>query len=174
MKERNMPATSNGTLSVVLIFLPLIASAQSRPDFSGNWVLVSATATGTRGGDSTDERPITSNTASGAAFNCGRECTLEHKEQAVMIDKALLGSNPDPAPAVTLQLNGREASVLDSFNPPRKIPVTAQWNGNKLEIASKGLVRTITQLVSIEGSELVVVISSGSEQPRVTLKYKKK
>jgi hypothetical protein len=174
VEEASMSGILRVSLVGVAVLVPLSGAAQSRPNLSGNWVLVSATASGTgRGENSSGERPIKSNTASGAAFNCGRECTIVHKGQALTIDKALLASNPNPAPAVTLQLNGRQMSVLDSFNPPREIPVTAKWNGNKLEITST-MGRMTTQLVTVDASELVVVTSSGTDGPRVTLKYKKR
>jgi len=91
------------------------------------------------------------------------------------VDKAHLASHPTPAPAVTLHLDGRQTSVVDSFSPRREIPVTAKWNGDKLEITSSTGLHTITQLVSIEATQLVVVTSVNIEadQP-VTFKYKKK
>jgi hypothetical protein len=124
--------------------------------------------------DASAERPTKVNTASGAAFNCGRECTIVHRGLTLTINDALLASNPQAAPAVTLQLNGRQMSVLDSFNPPAEIPATAAWKGNKLVITSSGTVRTTTQLLSIEASELIVITSTGTDAPRVTLKYKKR
>ena len=168
-------ASGRATLGALLILLPITTPVQNRPSFSGDWVLVSATASGSsgRGGGASGERPITSNTASGAAFNCGRECTISMTGQALTIEQALLGSDPKPAPAITLQLNGREMSVVNSFNPTGQIPVTASWNGNKVEIVSKGPARMTTQVVSVEASQLVVVTSSADDFV-VTLKYKKR
>ena len=172
------------SLVAVVVFVPLSGVAQRRPDLSGNWVLVKATSAG---GGRTKEKPgsakasgevpMTSTTVSGAAFNCGSECTIIQKGQMLTVDKAHLGSNPKPAPAVTLPLDGSQTSVIDSFNPdsPRKIPVTAKWNGSKLEITSATGSHAYTQLVSIEAAQLVVVTSVNIEaaQP-VTFKYKKK
>jgi hypothetical protein len=125
------------------------------------------------------EHPVLANTVSGAPFNCGRECTIVHKGQTLRIDRAYLASSSTPAPAVTLQLDGRETSVVDSFSPNRELPATAQWNGDQLKITSsidcfRGAC-TITQLVSIEATQLVVVTSSNTDgnQP-VTFRYKKK
>ena len=168
-------------LAGVLVLLPVSATAQSRPNLSGDWVLVSATTSGARGtgeagtADASGERPIRSNTAGGAVFNCGRECTIVHKGQMLTIDKALLGSNTTPAPAVTLQVDGRPTSVLDSFSPNREIPVTAKWNGNKLEITGSTGSHTVTQLVFLDATQLVVVTSFdiAAAQP-VTFIYKSK
>jgi hypothetical protein len=169
------------SLVVVAVFVPLSGAAQRRPDLSGHWVLVTATiaAARTRGRPGTPqasgEVPTTSNTVSGAAFNCGSECTIVQKGQMLTIDNAQLALSPTPAPAVTLHLDGHQTSAVDSFSPRREIPVTAKWNGDKLEITSSTGSHTITQLVSIEAGQLVVVTSVNIEadQP-VTFKYKKK
>jgi hypothetical protein len=167
-------------LAGVLILLPVSGTAQSRPNLSGDWTLVSATTSGTRGPREPDsssgraERPTTSNTASGAAFNCGRQCTIVQKGQTLTIDKALLGTSTTPAPAVTLQVDGRQLSVVDSFSPRREIPVTATWNGNRLEIVSSTGSRTVTQSLAIEAGQLVVVTSFTRDAARpVTFRYRK-
>ncbi len=114
-------------------------------------------------------------TVSGAAFNCGRECTIVHKGQMLMIDEALLGSDKTVAPTVTLHLDGRKISVVDSFNPQREIPVTAMWNGERLEIISSTGSRTVTQSVTLEAGELVVVTAFNRDAARpVTFRYRKK
>ena len=170
-------------LAAVAVLVPVSGTAQRRPDLSGHWVLVTATTTGGRTKEksgkpkASGEVPATSTTVSGAAFNCGSECTIFQKGPTLTVDQAHLGSNPKPAPAVTLPLDGSQTSVIDSFNPdsPRKIPVTAKWNGSKLEITSATGSHAYTQLISLEGTQLVVVTSSDFEaaQP-VTFKYKKK
>jgi hypothetical protein len=169
------------SLVAVLVTLPFASSAQRSPNFSGDWVLVSATTSGTRGrgeaetSKASGQRPTMSNTASGAAFNCGRECTIVHKGQALTIDKALLASNTTAAPAVTLQLDGGQTPVVDSFNPGRKIPATAKWDGDKLQITSPTGARALTQLLSIEAAQLVVVTSAAFEgSSPVTLRYRRK
>jgi hypothetical protein len=116
-----------------------------------------------------------SNAVSGAGFNCGRECTIVHKGQTLTIAKALLGWDATPVPAVRLQLDGRQISVADPFTPNRQIPVTAKWNGDKLDITSSAGSYSVTQSVSITAGQLVVVTSVNrpAAQP-VTFKYKKK
>jgi hypothetical protein len=166
---------------MLLILIPLARAGQPAPNFSGDWVLITATTSGARStgqagrAPTTGETRTTTNTASGAAFNCGRGCTILHKDQTLTIDKALLGSNTQPAQRVTLQLDGRENPVIDSFSPNGEIPATAQWNGNKLEISSSASSHTIKQLVSLEGAQLVVVTSFGlaAAQP-VRFTYRKK
>ena len=117
---------------------------------------------------------------SGAPFNCGRECTIVHKGQTLRIDRAYLASDPTPAPAVTLQLNGRPRSVVDSFSPWREIPATAQRIGDRLKISSSTSTTsmgeyTITQFVFIEATQLVVVTSVNIDDfPPMTFRYKKK
>jgi len=169
------------SLVAVAVLVPLSGAAQRPPDLSGHWVLVTATTavartTGRPGTpQASGEVHTTSNTASGAAFNCGSECTIVQKGQMLTVDKAHLDSSPTPAPAVTLRLDDHQLSVVDSFSPKRKIPVTAKWNGDKLEITSSTGSHTITQLVSIEATQLVVVTSVdiGTVSP-VTFKYTKK
>jgi hypothetical protein len=168
------------SLVAVAVLVPLSGAAQRPPDLSGDWVLVTATTPAARtigrsGTPQASGEVHTTNTVSGAAFNCGSECTIVQKGQMLTVDKAHLASHPTPAPAVTLHLDGRQTSVVDSFSPRREIPVTAKWNGDKLEITSSTGLHTITQLVSIEATQLVVVTSVNIEadQP-VTFKYKKK
>jgi hypothetical protein len=163
-----------------LILVPPSVTAQRPPDFSGEWVLVSATASGGgRGGtdrpDAHRENQISSNTVSGAAFNCGRQCTIVQKGQTLTIDGASLASRDKRAPAVTLQMDGHQASVVDSFSPGRQILAAAQWVGDKLKITSPTSYLTTTQFVSLEATQLVVVTSADIEgdQP-VTFRYNKK
>ncbi|MBZ5499623.1 MAG: hypothetical protein LAP85_24760 [Acidobacteriia bacterium] len=179
------------SLVAVAVLVPLSGAAQRPPDLSGHWVLVTATAfAGGRGTgrpgtpQASGEVHTTSTTVSGAAFNCGTECTIVQKGQMLTVDKAHLASRPTPAPAVTLHLDGRQTSVIDSFaatfkggptNPRREIPVTAKWNGDTLEITSSTGLHTFTQLLSIEEKQLVVVTLIDIESaPPVTFKYKKK
>jgi hypothetical protein len=134
----------------LLTLIAMAGSGQNPPNLSGNWVLVTATVSGGRSAGRTAapqasaETPTTSNTVSGAAFNCGRECTIVHKGRTLAIEKALLGSDEAPAQVVTLHLDGRQISVADTFSPSRKIGVTADWNGNKLQIISSTASRTVT------------------------------
>lgn len=169
------------------VLLLVSGMTQHQPDFSGTWVLVDARVAGaTRASSGTAEAgggvPTTVDTISGAAFNCGRECTITHKGQTLTIDNAQLADfvgrdKSRPTPAVTLQLDGREVTVIDSFNPHLNIPVTAKWNGDKLQIDGRGDPIAVNQLLSIEATQLVVVsvtFLNGERRSEVTFKYKKK
>jgi hypothetical protein len=91
------------------------------------------------------------------------------------LEKALLGSNATPAPPVTLDLDGRQRPVVDSFSPPRELPVTAAWSGDTIEITTAtGRSMTTTQIVSIEVGQLVVVTRVNiADAAPVTLRYRK-
>lgn len=173
-----MSRISKASLVGVVALVPLSGLAQNRPNFSGDWVLVSATTSGASRGEATPspaagERPTQSNTASGAAFNCGRECSIVHKGATLAIDKALLASRTEAALAVTVQLDGRERPVPDSFNPGREIPAMATWSGGTLVITSKTGSITMTQRLSLVAAQLVVVTDDSVSESRVTYKYKK-
>ena len=142
-------------------------------------VLATSLGGGGRGGtgrpEAGGEHQVATNTASGAAFNCGRGCTIVHKGQTLRIDGAFLGSNDKLAPPVILRLDSRQGAVIDSFNPGREIPVTAQWVGDAPKITSPSNRITRTQLLSLEASQLVVVTSANVEGDEpVTFRYKRK
>lgn len=165
----------------LLLVLPVMAQDSSKPNLSGDWVLVQATAEGGRvGGKDRPYKPgegtqTSANTVSGAAFNCGRQCTIVQSGQTLKIANALLGSDAQPAPAITLRGDGREASVIDSFSPTRDLSATATWDGQKLEVRTARGADSAVQSVTIEGAQLVVVSSFSNVAARsVTLRYEKK
>ena len=87
----------------------------------------------------------------------------------LIVDNAYFAESATPAPAVTLRLDGHQTSVVDSFNPHRKIQATALWNGQQLRSQTTDKYTT-TQVVSVEASQLVVVTSSNSDpEQRVIL-----
>ncbi len=169
---------------ILIVSLLLLASGpyQRTPDLSGDWVLVGATASRARSGgedrpyrETTGETRTTANTFSGAAFNCGRECTIVHKGLELTVHNARLSSKKTAAPVVTLHLDGRQMSVVDSFSPNREISVMAKWNGLKLEVASLAASDTVTQSVGIEAEQLVVIGYYRRDRTRsVTLRYEKR
>ena len=163
----------------------LAAQAPRTPNFSGTWVWVESrlNSAGRSGETPAGGARSPVHTSSGAAFNCGRECTIAQKGATLTIDNAQLadykGKDPsERTPSVTFRIDGREAEVVDSFNPSRKLSATAKWDGNKLQIAtgrgSSSFPRT--QILSLEEGNLVVVhIATVSGEPvRVTMKYRKK
>lgn len=174
----------------VLALLTVEPEAQRLPNLSGHWELVEALATGPgRDGTVSDKpRPTTSTTISGAPFNCGRGCTIVQKGQTLTIDNAQLADIPGrdktrPPPSMAFHVNGQQMKVVDSYNwdPPREMPVTARWDGDKvrIETVDHGAMATLTwtQLLSLEDGQLVVVTTSIRDgQPRsgTTFRYRKK
>jgi hypothetical protein len=179
-----------GLVVSMSVLQPVSRAAQRAPDFSGNWVLVEAVDSGpSRGSSEKSAATITDidriNTVSGAAFNCGRRCTITHKGQSLVVENAQLRERPgqDEAhrtPAVTLRLDGREVAVVYSYSttPDRTIPVTAKWEGNKLQIDSnRSDPFATTQTVSLEGTQLVVVsvtLLKGERHSETRFKYDRK
>jgi hypothetical protein len=160
-----------------MILLPASGEAQRRPDFSGEWELVEALASGggRDGAASEGPRRTTSTTISGAVVNCGRGCTITQKRQTLTIARAQLAdSNPSkPAPIVTLQLDSMETKVVDSFNPSIELPVIARWQGGVLEVETRSRVPW-KQTLRIVKNELLVVSTNPRFGTEMTLKYRKK
>ncbi len=172
-----------------LVLLSVTGAAQSRPNFSGSWVLVQALRSGPSRGESQPAPAVVSakiDTISGAAFNCGRQCTITHKGQTLTVDSAQLREVPGQdksfrAPVVTLDLDGRQATVIDSSDPIppyRTIPVIAKWQGTSLQVESdlRSDPLFTTQSLSLEGTQLVVVsvrFLNGQRHSEVTLRYAK-
>jgi hypothetical protein len=78
---------------------------------------------------------------------------------------------------VTLHLDGRQAAVVDSFQPHRTISVTAKWDGDRLQIDSRLDPTATTQFLSLEEAQLVVVnvtYLNGERRFEVTFKYNRK
>jgi hypothetical protein len=170
------------TLVGVMLLLPAWGQTQRRPDFSGEWELVEALASGARrdGAASEGPRRTTSTTISGAAFNCGRGCTIVHKGPKLTIRDAQLAGDVGkarPTPPVTLNLDGRPMKVVDSFNPSRELSVTVRWDGNKVRIDKADPGIAITQRLSLEDGQFVVVTSTmlhGEPRGDVTYRYRRR
>jgi hypothetical protein len=160
---------------VVLVLLPISGLAQRQPNLSGHWELVEALATGTgRDGTVSDKpRPTTSTTISGAAFNCGRACTITHKGQTLTIANARLADSVE-APDVVLRLDGQQANVINSFGAPGELSTTAGWKGENLEIVTGDRVAVWKQVLSLERTELVVVSAHEGYGIETIFRYRKK
>ena len=152
-------------LLITCLLIPSIGQAGRVPNLSGKWELVNATTSTGRGSGRADgaiketRNSTISNTMSGAPFNCGRSCRIIHREDVLTVADAYLGTAVTAAPEVTFRLDGRLASVVDSFTPAREIPATAKWIGDKLEISATGAQTTVIQRLSLETDQLVVVNS---------------
>lgn len=155
--------------------------AQRQPNFSGRWELAEALASGggRDGASSEGPRRTTSTTISGAPFNCGRGCTIVHKGPKLTIQDAPLAGNVGKAratPPVTLNLDGKPMKVVDSFNPSRELAVTARWEGDKVRIDNADPGIAITQRLSLEDGQFVVITSTvlhGEPRGDVTYRYRK-
>jgi hypothetical protein len=167
-----------GGLAGAIFLLPQFASAQRQPNLSGDWELVEALVRGagrdSTGGKSDAPRRTTSTTISGAAFNCGRGCTIEQKGQTLAIARAqLAGADPAAVPVVRLQVNGRPTRVVDSFNPPGELPVVARWQDGGIEMETRQW-SVVRQRLTIEKNELIVVTTNERIGSETIFRYRKK
>lgn len=150
------------------------AQGASRPNLSGEWRLTSATTNMTRDG-STGEQPIRTYVFDYSAFNCGRECRIVHKGSTLTIENALLEAGATaPSPTVTIEVDGRPHTVVDSVNLGNTIETVSRWEDGKLLITSMLLGIGISQTVSLEQNQLVVVKSFVTSDAKLTLRYTKK
>lgn len=140
---------------------------QDRTNLSGDWVLVGATTTASRASPdqksdmTVRERPTAVTSASGAAFNCGRQCRIRHESGRLTVDEAVLGPDDRRAPPVTFVLDGREHSVIDTFNPDGTLTAQASVKGNGVEIASRKGTVEVNQVLTLKDGELAVVTAFG-------------
>ena len=163
-------------LATILAVVLVLDGPQAKPDFSGTWFISQSTVVGGRGADS-GQAPVTTavTTVSGAAFNCGRTCVIAHDGTSLRVSEALLGSDKATAPTVEFGLNGRETSILDSFNPKRHIKAIAKWTGRGIEVISWSGPSVFTQTLSREDGHLIVVSSFSRDPDRpLRLRYRKK
>lgn len=163
------------TLAAVAL-LSLAGQAQRSLNLSGKWELVEALMTGPgRDGSTSDEpRPTRSVTVSGAAFNCGRGCTITHKGQTLTIAHAdPPGTDRDAVPIVTFQLDDREHKVTDSFNHSIELPVVARLQDGGIEVETR-MWGAMKQRLTTEKNELVVVTTREGGEWSTILRYRKK
>jgi hypothetical protein len=175
--SRTMTSIITG-VACASVFVTVPSTQQRASELSGHWLLAAATTTLGRSAEQggvpqpPSEVPTKATTVSGAAFNCGRDCTIVQTNQTLTVEAALLGSDVSRASPVTFRLDEQEHLVTDSFNPGRELRVTAKWNAGRLEIVTGPRFR---QAVSVESGQLVVVTSVMIEPAhRVTVRYAKK
>jgi hypothetical protein len=182
-----------GAIAAVLMSGAVLAphgeSSPQPPDLSGHWVLVEALVEGTTRSSSapatttgTGGAPTSLNTVSGAAFNCGRECTITQTGGTLTVAEAQLADyagkdRTRQTPLVALPLDGREHTVIDSFNPHLELSVVAGWRDDTLHIDSRRARTAKRQIVSLDGARLVVVsiaYLNGVQRSAVTFRYEKR
>lgn len=151
---------------------PAAVLVAQQPNLSGEWIFASASSDSSRGGTKSGT-PTKSHATSGAAFNCGRECRIVHKGSTLTIDNAQIDSSDGaPKPAVTLQLDGRSQTVVDVFG--NTIETVNRWEDGKLLITSTAYGWPLTQTVSLEQNQLVVVTTSSTGAGwKITRRYTK-
>ncbi len=163
-------------LALVALLTASAAPQVAQINLSGEWKLASATANRTRNGGS-GEQPVKQYVMDAHAFNCGRECRIVHKGSTLTVENARLKDGATaPSPTVTIVIDGRSHTVVDSVTPGHTIETSARWEDGKLRITSMLPVGIpITQTVSLEQNQLVVVKSYATDpDAKFTLRYTKK
>lgn len=148
-------------------------SAQRKPDFSGTWVYVAAEAAVTRNGGKGPVRVIE---VSGAAFNCGVQCTIVQNAQTFSVSPAAL-ENGVKRPDVVLNIAGGESTVTQSLQPLVQYPANAEWNGDQLVVTRSMGVLSIRQTIALEKNQLIVtslIMTGGPDDAPVRQTYARK
>jgi hypothetical protein len=129
-------------------------AAQSNPDFSGTWSLVTdqkaPTGRGRGGGGGAVSY------VSGAPVNCRTECTIVQDAKALTISRPANQQGVKP-PDVVLNLDGRESTITQSLNPRAEYTANAKWDGGKLVVTRSMGALIVTQNMSLEDGKLTVV-----------------
>jgi hypothetical protein len=165
----------NVIVALVAVLTAFAAPGVAQPDFSGEWTLTTATSNRVRGGGS-GEQPVRDYVMEFHAFNCGRECRIVHKGSTLTVEQAQLKDGATaPSPSVAFVIDGQSHTVVDSVTPNRTIESVARWQDGKLVITSMAGPMRMTQTVSLEQNQLVVV-RSGLTDPdsKWTLRYTRK
>ena len=165
----------NVIVALVAVLTAFAAPGVAQPDFSGEWTLTTATSNRVRGGGS-GEQPVRDYVMEFHAFNCGRECRIVHKGSTLTVENARLSDGATaPSPSVAFVIDGQSHTVVDSVTPNRTIESVARWQDGKLVITSMAGPMRMTQTVSLEQNQLVVV-RSGLTDPdsKWTLRYTRK
>ena len=165
----------NAIVALVGVLAAPAAPGVAQTDLSGEWRLASATANRTRNGGP-GEQPVRRYVMDAHAFNCGREYRIVHKGSTLTIENAQLKADATAlSPTVTIVVDGRSHAVVDSVTPGNTIETVSRWEDGKLVITSMLLGIPITQTVSLEQNQLVVVKSYvGDSDAKVTFRYTKK
>lgn len=145
----------------------------AQPDLSGEWRLASATTNRSRNGGP-GEQPTRTYLSAGLAFNCGRECRIVYKDSTLTVENAQLEAGATAeSPIVTIVVDGRSHAVVDSVGLGNTIETVSRWEDGKLWITSNFLGVPITQTISLEQNQLVVVRSFVTSDAKLTLRYTK-
>jgi hypothetical protein len=161
---------------IALNALPPVVHAQTKPDFSGTWTLVSepGVGTGTRPGrDSTSsgsttggQPPRTGSSArrgnfTGAAFSCDEACMIIQTARTLTVKLPVAPDGLAP-PDVVLPLDGTETTItqiLHAGEPSNSFVATAKWQGNKLVVTRLFGPAAVVQTLALEGREMTITIA---------------
>ena len=146
------------------------AAHQSKPDFSGTWTLVDFRSgtdpdTARRGVGTGGGAAGQTGVVSGAAVNCGVECTITQTADTLTVSRPA-GRDGTKPPDGVVYLDGR----------PMSGNVTVKWDDAKLVLTRRILEPlVVTQTFSREDDRLIVVaaIGDGKVGP-FTLTYHRK
>ena len=165
----------NAIVALVGVLAAPAAPGVAQTDLSGEWRLVSATTNRSRNGGP-GEQPTRSYVMDSSAFNCGRACRIVHKGSTLTVENARLSDGATaPSPTVTFVVDGRSHAVVDSVTLGHTIEAVSRWEDGRLVITSMLLGMPITQTISLEQHQLVVVKSDAIDPGlKRTLRYTKK
>jgi len=131
-------------------------TGQSTPDFSGTWTFLEVTGGSTRGASTPGKQR--SPNISGAAFNCGNECTITQKDGKLSISRPAPEQGVKPADVV-LPIDG----------------ATAKWDGQKLIITRTLGPTSVTQTLSLDNGKLsILAVFAPEGLASTTTTYQKK
>ena len=167
---------ANVIVALVAVLTAFAAPGVAQPDFSGEWTLTTATSNRVRGGGS-GEQPVRQYVMDYSPFNCGRECRIVHKGSTLTVERAQFKDGATaPSPTVAIVFDGKSHTVVDSVTPNRTIESVARWQDGKLVITSVVGRMLMTQTVSLEQNQLVVVRLGLITDPdsKWTLRYTRK
>lgn len=154
-------------LASVFIFAGGSVAAQRNPDFSGTWLLVSAPGMGgeTTGGRGGRGGGVVSE-VSGAAFNCGLECTIVQNAGALTISRPVNPKGVKPSDVV-IRLDGRDSHEYKAI---------VKWDAEKLVVTRTiaGSLAVTQTLTRAENKMTVVSSFSVPGDVPVTLTYARK
>lgn len=161
-------------LVIVSVLATPTAPKAAQSNLSGEWTLSSAMTNGTRDG-TTGEQATKTYLMDFSAFNCGRGCRLIHKDSTLTIENAKLKDDATAkSRTVSIVTDGQKHTVVDSINLGNKIETVARWEDGKLLITSMLSQIPLSQTISLEQNQLVVVKSFVTTGTRLTLRYTKK
>lgn len=170
-----MPSRSTLLAMLVAAALVTTSAAQTKPDFSGDWVYDQSKSTVVRVNNQQVDAP-----ALGRGFSARQDATTLRVERTF--------GSPPTAYTWTFDLTGKPTTnKLPGQNGDDEVVSTASWNGNKLVITSNRMSKdsqgrsvvtsSLERTLSISGDGTLKIEASGTPPPlpktsRVTSVYR--